>query len=399
MKATSCEHRVPRVGRRVRSRSEAPRHGPRPRALASRASRSSSDEGLEGGNALQSFQVDRMNPVEAQPALEKGLDRDFVGGVQHRRGARRRARSACHARCRPGKRASSAASKVRAASDAKSSLPAPLCDALRPGQAVGDGDAHVGRAELRDHRRILELHHRVDDAAAGGSPPSTCSGVRPNSQRASITSSALFIMVAESTEILRPIDPIRVRAGLLGRDLGQRARIALPERAARGGQQHAGRPVRPRWRGPRAGTGRWPSARCRSAAAWRRPRAPCGMNSSPPTTSASLLASSSRLPARAAARQGARPAAPTMAAMTASACGCAAISSSAAAPLSTRVGRPLWRLILSASSAGVRRARHHGELRREAARTAPAVRSTWVAADEREHLEALRDGARSRPAC
>ena len=32
-----------------------------------------------------------------------------------------------------------------------------------------------------------------------------CSGCSANSQRASITSSALFIIVAESTEILRPI--------------------------------------------------------------------------------------------------------------------------------------------------------------------------------------------------
>ena len=40
------------------------------------------------------------------------------------------------------------------------------------------------------------------------------------------------------------------------------------------------------------------------------------MNSAPPTTSASLLASSRRLPARAAARHGARPAAPTIAAIT-----------------------------------------------------------------------------------
>ena len=50
------------------------------------------------------------------------------------------------------------------------------------------------------------------------------------------------------------------------------------------------------------------------------------MNSSPPTTSASLLASSRRLPARAAARQGARPAAPTIAAITVSTSGCAASS-------------------------------------------------------------------------
>ena len=53
------------------------------------------------------------------------------------------------------------------------------------------------------------------------------------------------------------------------------------------------------------------------------------MNSAPPTTSASLLASSRRLPARAAARHGARPAAPTIAAITVSTSGCAASSHSA----------------------------------------------------------------------
>ena len=42
------------------------------------------------------------------------------------------------------------------------------------------------------------------------------------------------------------------------------------------------------------------------------------MNSGPAITSASLLASSTRLPARAAASVGARPAAPTIAAITAS---------------------------------------------------------------------------------
>jgi hypothetical protein len=64
------------------------------------------------------------------------------------------------------------------------------------------------------------------------------------------------------------------------------------------------------------------------------------MKSAPPTTSASLLASISRLPARAAAMHGARPAAPTMAAITASTSGCAARSHSACAPVVTSVRRP-----------------------------------------------------------
>ena len=46
------------------------------------------------------------------------------------------------------------------------------------------------------------------------------------------------------------------------------------------------------------------------------------------------------LPARAAAKQGDKPAAPTMAAITASTSGCAEMSSNAAAPLSTSVDKP-----------------------------------------------------------
>jgi len=74
------------------------------------------------------------------------------------------------------------------------------------------------------------------------------------------------------------------------------------------------------------------------------------MKSSPPTTSASLFASSRRLPARAAARHGPRPAAPTMAAITESVSSCDAIVSRASSPISTTVLRPFC-LSLSASSA------------------------------------------------
>jgi hypothetical protein len=72
-----------------------------------------------------------------------------------------------------------------------------------------------------------------------------CSGARPNSQRASITSSALFIMVAESTEILRPMTQVGVGAGLLRGDSPKRSRVALAKRPARGGQDDAVHALRP----------------------------------------------------------------------------------------------------------------------------------------------------------
>ncbi|MNJ66999.1 hypothetical protein D3C77_631300 [compost metagenome] len=56
------------------------------------------------------------------------------------------------------------------------------------------------------------------------------------------------------------------------------------------------------------------------------------MKSEPAATSASLLASNTRLPLRAAASAAGKPAAPTMAAMTESHCGSAAVSASACAP-------------------------------------------------------------------
>ena len=53
------------------------------------------------------------------------------------------------------------------------------------------------------HGAILVLHHGVNDGL-GVDHHLICSGAALNSQRASMYSSPLFIMVAESTEILAP---------------------------------------------------------------------------------------------------------------------------------------------------------------------------------------------------
>ena len=62
---------------------------------------------------------------------------------------------------------------------------------------------------------------------------STCSGSSSKSQRASITSSALFISVAESIVILGPIRQVGMLQGLLGRDARQFLARARPETGRR----------------------------------------------------------------------------------------------------------------------------------------------------------------------
>ena len=97
---------------------------------------------------------------------------------------------------------------------------------------------------------------------------------------------------------------------------------------------------------------------------------------SPPTTSASLFARSSRLPASAAARHGARPAAPTIAAMTISTDSCDAIISRASLDHKTVESSPFI-LIFSA------RMRPCGSLAMTTYRglncaTCASMSSTWV---------------------
>ena len=142
--------------------------------------------------------------------------------------ARRAPRSASQASSRPGKRARvGARSKRERASVAKSSALRARFDALRarPGRRRSARACRACRAAPAPSRRgtrtiewidALRMDHDLDAARAR----------RSNSQRASITSSALFIIVAESTEILRPITQFGMRAGLVGRDVAQRRRVA-----------------------------------------------------------------------------------------------------------------------------------------------------------------------------
>ena len=93
---------------------------------------------------------------------------------------------------------------------------------------------------------------------------------------------------------------------------------------------------------PRPGGRHWKIALCSLSIGSR--VAPCSrtarMNTGPAMTSASLLASSTFLPATAAASVDGNPAAPTMAAITASTSGSCAMRTKACGPCSTRVALP-----------------------------------------------------------
>ena len=144
---------------------------------------------------------------------------------------------------------------------------------------------------------------------SGWTTTSICSGSRPKSQRASMTSSALFISVAESIEIFGPICQVGCRSASLGGDVGQLA-PGLPRNGpARGGEDHP-----PDLLGLPAGRA-WKIAECslstgRIVAPRRRARS---MTSGPATTRVSLFASATILPASSAAQVPRSPAAPTIA--------------------------------------------------------------------------------------
>ena len=156
-------------------------------------------------HALERLRVDAVDAVEAQPAGEEGLDGDLVGGVEHRGRAPARRAARPTTRCRPGKRTASASSNVSAAIVVKSSGVAARgrCARATPARTRSDPSCRACRAAPAPRRRARPTIEWM--MLCGWITTSMRSGGRSNSQRASITSSALFIIVAESTEILRPI--------------------------------------------------------------------------------------------------------------------------------------------------------------------------------------------------
>ena len=110
--------------------------------------------------------------------------------------------------------------------------------ALGPAEAVGNGGAHIGRAQLRHHRAVAVLHHRVDDALRMDHHLD----LRRRHAKQVARLDHLQRLVHHGGRIDRDLashDPVRVRAGLLGRDRVQGGGVAGAKRPARRGQDEA----------------------------------------------------------------------------------------------------------------------------------------------------------------
>ena len=142
---------------------------------------------------------------------------------------------------------------------------------------------------------------------------SSCEGRRPNRAQASISSKPLFIMVAESTEILRPMFQTgwaQASSGVTSASVSSgRSSSGPPEavRMQRRTPRNEGNPLRL--------SGRHCSRALCSLSNGNKVAplfAASSRSRGPSMTKGSLFATSTRLPARTAAKIGARPAAPTM---------------------------------------------------------------------------------------
>ena len=190
----------------------------------------------------------RQSPVNAEPAVEEPRHGDLVRRVQHDR----------QAAARPRARGTPAAGTGNASVSGASNSSRPAAreverrqrrrPPLRIRERVLNRQPHVGHAELRDDRPVGQLDHRVHDRLRMDDDVDPIGAPTPNSQCASITSSPLFISVAESIVIFRPIRQVGCCSASVG---GHRARdrdaAAAAERSARRGQDRAAAP-RPRSR-------------------------------------------------------------------------------------------------------------------------------------------------------
>ena len=149
----------------------------------------------------------------------------------------------------------------------------------------------------------------------GCTTTSICSGRRSKSQRASITSSALFIRVAESIVILGPMDQVGWRSASVGVARAMRFSLQVqngPPEAVRITRDSSSR---------RPAESAWKIAECSlSTGRIRPPHDPAmSISSGPAATSDSLFASARVLPRRSASTETGRPAAPDAALSTTSA--------------------------------------------------------------------------------
>ena len=256
---------------------------------------------------------------KAELAVQKQLDGDLVGRVQHDRqrpaGAQRAVGQAEAGKAVVRRRREVEPAGAREVERRQRRLPAL---GIRAG--VLNRQPHVGDAELRDDRAVDQLHHRVHDRLRVDDDVDLIGGDVEQPVRLD----HLEPLVHQRRRVDGDL-PAHLPRRMLQRRV-RRRRARAPRAAARG----TARPTRSgsgagsrRGRG-RAGTGEWRCARCRPAGSRRRAGAPRSVTSAPAMTSTSLLASAIVLPASIAASTASRPAVPDEAQMTMSTDGCVA---------------------------------------------------------------------------
>ena len=166
------------------------------------------EERLERADRLRAEPVEHGvdhlgDPEEGEPAGEERVDRDLVGGVQHaRRGPAGRRGLPGKPQAREGVAVDGlegqAAERDQVERGDRQRRPVGVV------QGVGDRDAHVGIAEVGERRPVAEVT-RLWMIDCGWTTTSIRSYGVPKRWCASITSSPLFISVAESIVILPPI--------------------------------------------------------------------------------------------------------------------------------------------------------------------------------------------------
>ena len=173
-------------------------------------------------------------------------------------------------------------------------------DAVRVGQGVADGQAHVGQRELGDGGAVGELDHRVHDR------------LRVDDDLDAVVADAEQLVGLDDLEALvherrgvhgdlRSHAPGRMGQGLVDRDRGQLARRSGPGTARRWRSARCGRA---RGSAPSAARRHWWTAQCsESTGISSAPGvARNGCTTGPAAMRLSLLASASRLPAASVAR-------------------------------------------------------------------------------------------------
>jgi hypothetical protein len=185
-------------------------------------------QALEGLDvALSEDRLDHFRDAgEREAPIQEGLDRDFVCRIQHGgRGAAAADRLGGEAHAREAHRVDALELELAEGGEVERRDTRPRC---APGQASAQaiGGAHVGlrRAARSPSRR--GTRPSSGSRSAGGTTTSIFSRGAPKSQWASITSRPLFIIVAESTEILGPITQLGWAHGLLRRRRPRGARPA-----------------------------------------------------------------------------------------------------------------------------------------------------------------------------